>query len=94
MVEQCADLAEVEDNCEEVAAPKKGLCLLKLSEVIGHQEGKNKASKRKVGPQAASVTKKKSKPMSHIRAKWLLGLSLTMVISSSLSSNDHFLCRK
>ena len=94
MVQQCADLAEVEDNCEEVAAPKKGLCLLKLSEVIGHQEGKNKASKRKVGPQAASVTKKKSKPMSHIRAKWLLGLSLTMVISSSLSSYDHFLCRK
>ena len=87
MVQQCADSAEVEveDNCEEVAAPKKGLSLFKLSEVIGHQDCKTKAPKRKVGSQAA-VTKKKSKPMSHIRAKWLLGLSLTMVISSSLSS--------
>ena len=86
VVQQCADSVEVEDNCEEeVTPPKKGLCLLKLSEVIGHPEGKNKASKRKVGSQAAqAVTKKKSKPMSHIRAKWLLGLSLTMVISSPL----------
>ena len=86
VVQQCADSAEVEveDNCEEVAAPKKGLSLFKLSEVIGHQDCKTKAPKRKVGSQAAAVTKKKSKPMSHIRAKWLLGLSLTMVISSSL----------
>ena len=89
VVQQCADSAEVEDNCEEAAAPKKGLCLLKLSEVIGHPEGKNKASKRKVGSQAATLTKKKNKPMSHIRAKWLLGLSLTMVIPSSLSSYDR-----
>ena len=85
VVQQCADAAEVGDNHhEEVAAPKKGLCLLKLSEVIGRQEGNNannKVSKRKVGPQ--TVTKKKGKPMSHIRAKWLLGLSLTMVISFS-----------
>ena len=87
VVQQCADSPEVGDNHhEEVAAPKKGLCLLKLREVIGHKEGNNannQVSKRKVGSQAATVTKKKSKPMSHIRAKWLLGLSLTMVISST-----------
>ena len=88
VVQQCADSPEVGDiHHEEVGAPKKGLCLLKLSEVIGKgKEGNNannKVSKRKVGSQAATVTKKKSKPMSHIRAKWLLGLSLTMVISST-----------
>ena len=87
VVQQCADAAEVDDNLEEVAAPKKGLRLLRLSEVIGHQEGNDalkKTSKRKVTPQTATMTKKKNKQMSHIRAKWLLGLSLTMVLSLSL----------
>ena len=94
VVQQCADAAEVDDNLEEVAAPKKGLRLLRLSEVIGHQEGNDalkKTSKRKVTPQTATMTKKKNKQMSHIRAKWLLGLSLTMVLSLSLPLTVFFI---
>lgn len=82
VVQQCADSIEVEENPDETepAAPKKGICRLKLSELIGPQNANiadEKASKRKAPTQA----KKKKKPMSHIRAKWLLGLSLTMVIT-------------
>ena len=74
VVQQCKDSADLEDRVEEKGEDK--VSRPKLSVMMSEASKKN--SKRKPGP-AAVVTKKKSSDMSHIRAKWLLGLSLTMV---------------
>ena len=86
VVQQCKDSADMEDRVEEKSEDK--VSRPKLSVMMSEASKKN--SKRKPGP-AAVVTKKKSSDMSHIRAKWLLGLSLTMVSTAHWQdSNCNF----
>lgn len=64
---------------EEIVRDKPK-CRLKLSDMFGKKETKDDIyNEKKKNGQTTLNKKKPRKAMSHIRAKWLLGLSLTMV---------------